>query len=186
MIAMIKRHRRLNGLRFGTSEFANIALDVGLFAVFHLIAQKTTMAFITSGITVNCLPLVVIAVQMSRDRTGQGKPGPSIWNKQARPRHLRENPHMLRDNTTSARAVLIPFLVFAMVLYGLAVFPDGRGQWLWYIPLERGGPLPGRLFLNRPGAPNATSWRERTETDGAVILVRYERENLAILMLSIM
>ena len=86
------------------------------------------MAFITSGITANCLLMVVIGIQMLRYRTDPGNLGATIWNKQARPRLLRENSHMLRDNTILSLALLTPFLVLAMVLYELAASPSSAAH----------------------------------------------------------
>jgi hypothetical protein len=120
VIDIIKRHNRLNGIRFSIAEFGLIALIVGAFAAYYLTHHRAVMAVVTTGLTANCLPVVVIGVRMLMDRTERGNRVPPFWSKQGRRQHLRENPHMLRDTMTLTSATLIPFLALAVVLYELA------------------------------------------------------------------
>jgi hypothetical protein len=112
MDAIIRRHNVLNGLRFSLLEFGLIALLVGIF-------RETVMALITVGITLNCLPVVVIAGHTLRTMAPGERVG-SFWNRQARAQHLRENPHMLRDTPVLTGTTLLPFVGLFAVLVELA------------------------------------------------------------------
>jgi hypothetical protein len=118
MLGIIERHNRLNGVVFSIAEFSLIALVAGAFASYYLVHREAVLAFITSGITVNCLPVVVIGVRMLTVATQQNRIAP-FWNKQARGQHLRDNPHMLRDTLALTAAILLPFLATIIVLYEL-------------------------------------------------------------------
>jgi hypothetical protein len=100
-------------------EFGLIALLVGTFAVYYVIHLKMVPAFITIGIALNCLPVVILAGQMLLT-TAPDERVSSIWNQQARAQHLRENPHMLRDTLVLTSATLLPFVSLLAVLVELA------------------------------------------------------------------
>ena len=119
MTDLIRRHNRLNGIPFTITEFALIALVMGVFGTLHLVRHNFTFAVIEWGIAVNGLLFVMIGVRMLMDRDEAEKRTASFWNKQARQQHLRENPHMLRDTLTLTAATLIPFVTLTLVLYQL-------------------------------------------------------------------
>jgi hypothetical protein len=133
MLAIIRRHNALNGLHFSLVEFGLIALLVGAFAVYYLLHHETVMALITVGITFNCLPVVILACHTLLT-TVPGERVGSIWNRQARAQHLRENPYMLRDTLVLTGATLLPFVSLLAVLSELV-----------------GGRLTGRPPDNRRG-----------------------------------
>ncbi len=118
MVAIVRRHNALNGLIFSLLEFGLIALLVGAFAVYYLIHRNTVLAFITVGSALNCLPVVVLACQTLLTTAPAERVG-SIWNRQARAQHLRENPHMLRDTLVLTGATLLPFVSLLAVLVEL-------------------------------------------------------------------
>jgi hypothetical protein len=117
MRSIIHRHNRLNGLAFSIIEFAFIALLIGTFATYYLFHRRAVLAVIAWGITLNCLPVVVIGLrQLGQDRA-TGKPIGSFWEKKARDQHKLENPHMLRDTMILTIAALLPFVMVAAVLF---------------------------------------------------------------------
>lgn len=127
MIAIIKRHNRLNGIPFSIAEFALIALFVGVYATYYLIHHDIILAIIGWGITVNCLPVVVIGIRMAMDRTEAKNRIAPFWHKEARRQHMRENPNMLRDTLALTTATLLPFVSLAAVLYDAIRFrKDGN------------------------------------------------------------
>lgn len=117
---IIQRHNRLNGLAFSIIEFGLIALFIGAFATHYLLHHRAVMAMIASGITLNCVPVVVLGLrQLGRDRA-TGKPIGSFWDSKARERHRRENPHMLFDAMVLTVATLLPFVGLAAVLFDVS------------------------------------------------------------------
>jgi hypothetical protein len=114
---IIKRHNRLNGVTFSTIEFGLIALFVGAFASYYIIHQRVLMALISSGITLNCVPVVVYGIRAWRDSRASGERIGSFWDKNARKQHQLENPHMLRDTLLLTLATLLPFVTLAAVLF---------------------------------------------------------------------
>ena len=113
---IIQRHNRLNGLVFSIVEFGFIALLVGAYATYYLLHGRFVMALISWGITLNCLPVVVIGLrQVAQDRAS-GTRNSSFWDKNAREQHRRENPRMLRDTLTLCVGTLLPFVGLAAVL----------------------------------------------------------------------
>ena len=118
MIDIILRHNRLNGILFSIVEFGFIGLLVGAFATYYLLHRKPFHAAVAWGITVNCLPVIVIGTRMLFDSSERT---PSYWNKGARQKHLRDNPNMLRDTLVLTTATLIPFVALASVLVELAI-----------------------------------------------------------------
>jgi hypothetical protein len=113
---IIQRHNRLNGVAFSTIEFGLIALLAGTFASYYVIHNKVLLAFIWWGITLNCVPVVVYGIRAWRDRRATGERIGTIWDKEARARHMRENPHMLRDTLVLTAATLVPFASLTAVL----------------------------------------------------------------------
>ena len=118
MIDIILRHNRLNGILFSIVEFAFIGLLVGAFATYYSLHKKALHAAVAWGITLNCLPVILIGTRMLFDSS---EDTPPIWNKDARQKHLRDNPKMLRDTLVLTTATLIPFVALASVLVELAI-----------------------------------------------------------------
>jgi hypothetical protein len=114
---IIHRHNLLNGVVFSVVEFGLIALLIGAFATYYLLHHRPVMAAIGWGIALNCLPVVVSGVQELRRRNVSGQRLGSFWDKAARERHRKENPHMLRDALVLTGAVMLPFVCFALVLF---------------------------------------------------------------------
>jgi hypothetical protein len=116
MVAIIQRHNRLNGLIFSIVEFGFIAVLVATYATYYLFHNGLVMAIIGWGITLNCVPVVVIGLrQMARDRTSGTRIG-SYWDKEAREQLQRENPHRLRDTLILCVVTLLPFVSMVAVL----------------------------------------------------------------------
>src|SRR5262245_11687255 len=118
MIDIIQRHNRLNGILFSIAEFAFICLLVGAFAIYYLLHNKPIHAAVAWGITLNCLPVILIGTRMLFDPS---EASPSFWNKDARQNHLRDNPTMLRDTLILTTATLIPFVALASVLVDVVI-----------------------------------------------------------------
>ena len=117
MLSIIKRHNRLNGIIFSVVEFAAIALFVGALAAYFARHHQLAYAIAAIGITLNCLPVVIVGIQMLLDRDDPRNRLPSFWNKAAREQHLADNPHMLRDTLLLTGATLIPLLLLIVVLF---------------------------------------------------------------------
>ena len=116
MLDIIQRHNRLNGLVFSIVEFGFIAVLVGAYATYYILHTRLVMAIIGWGITLNCVAVVVIGLrQLAHDRASGTSIG-SFWDKKARERLRRENPHMLRDTLTLCVGTLLPFVSVLAVL----------------------------------------------------------------------
>ncbi|HVM49313.1 MAG TPA: hypothetical protein VMU04_14885 [Candidatus Acidoferrum sp.] len=116
MLDIIQRHNRLNGLIFSIVEFGFIAVLVGAYATYYLLHTRLVMAVVAWGITLNCVPVVVIALrQLAHDRAS-GTSMVSFRDKKAREQLRRENPHMLRDTLTLCVGTLLPFVSVIAVL----------------------------------------------------------------------
>jgi hypothetical protein len=116
VIDIIRRHNRLNGVKFSVAEFMLIAILAGAFATYYVAHQKQIMAFITLGITSNCLTVVILGVRTLMDRANEGNHIAPIWSRADRARHFKENPKMLRDTLAIMTATLLPFLLALIVI----------------------------------------------------------------------
>ena len=113
---IIQRHNRINGVKFSVAEFGGIGLFIGTFGAYYIIHGRFALAATATGITLNCLPVVVLGLrQLAQDRAN-GKPIGSFWDPRAREQHRRENPHMLRDTLALTVGTLLPFVTFLAVL----------------------------------------------------------------------
>ena len=117
MIRIIKSHNLLNGIIFSLVEFALIALAIAPFAIYYITHHKIILAVISSGITLNCLPVIFYAIGTLMETKTSGDRIPSFWNKQARDQHRLENPHMLQDTLILTGSILLPFVCMIAVLY---------------------------------------------------------------------
>ena len=117
---IIQRHNRLNGLLFSIVEFGCIAAIVGSFAVYYLVHRRWGMAFIGWGITLNCLPVVVLGLRQWQQAKASGQTSGSYYsNREMRKRLERENPHMLRDTLILTLGTVLPFVTLTAVLLNL-------------------------------------------------------------------
>ena len=117
---IIQRHNRLNGLMFSITEFGLIALVIGVFATYYLIHQRWGIAFIGWGITLNCVPVVVLGLhQWAQVKAGGQSIRSYFADRRARAQYRRENPHMLRDTLVLTIATMLPFVSLAGVLFNL-------------------------------------------------------------------
>ena len=114
MVRIIRSHNQLNGTLFSAIEFGLMALFLVPFAVYCLGVRQLAVGLVLGGIGLNCLPVVWYGLRTFLKR--EDKPG-TIWNRQAREQLIAENPHMLRDTFALTGAVLVPFLVLAVVLF---------------------------------------------------------------------
>jgi len=113
---IIHRHNLLNGVVFSVVEFGLIAGVIGAFAVYYLFHQRIGMALIAGGTALNCVPVVLDGLrELWKRRAGSETVG-SFWSKDAREKHRKENPHMLRDTVALTIGTLVPFLGLAAVL----------------------------------------------------------------------
>ena len=117
MIEIIRRHNRLNGIKFSVAEFTLIAVLAGAFAAYYAAHQKAVMVFITLGITSNCLTVALIGTRTLMDRTAEDNQIAPFWSRAAREQHLRENPNMFRDTLAITTATLVPFLLLVIVIF---------------------------------------------------------------------
>jgi hypothetical protein len=107
---IIHRHNLLNGVAFSIVEFALIAALTGAYGTYYLLHHRLAMAATGWGIALNCLPVVVEGFLQLRERRVSGEKPGSFWDKAARAKHRKENPHMLRDTLALTLTTLIPFL----------------------------------------------------------------------------
>src|SRR5262245_19335001 len=114
---IIRRHNRLNGFLFSTIEFALLALFTGAFATYYVIHHRMVMALISSGITLNCFPVVLYGIRALREKPTQGERIERYWDRRTREQHRRENPHMLRDTPVLTTATLLPLVSLVTVLF---------------------------------------------------------------------
>jgi hypothetical protein len=128
MIEIIRRHNRLNGVRFSIAEFSVIALIVGFFTCYYTIHGRSVMALIGWGIILNCSAVVAIGVYMLKSPREVKDHVPSFWKKEARAELIRQNPHMLRDTMTLTIFTIIPFLSIAVVLFEFVRNRPRRGR----------------------------------------------------------
>ncbi|MDR3405806.1 MAG: hypothetical protein P4L99_25195 [Chthoniobacter sp.] len=113
---IIHRHNLLNGIVFSVVEFGLIALLAGAYATYYLLHNRIAMGVVAGGIALNCAPVVVDGLREVRKRRAGGEAVGSFWDKAARKRHQKENPHMLRDAIALTVGTLLPFISLAAVL----------------------------------------------------------------------
>jgi hypothetical protein len=116
MRGIIHRHNRLNGVAFSIIEFTFISLFVGGFGTYYLVHRNALIATIAWGITLNCLPVVVIGLRQLRHDRAINRPVPSFWDRKTRERFKLENPHMFRETMILTTVALLPFIMLAAVL----------------------------------------------------------------------
>jgi len=62
MIRIIRRHNRLNGLRFSALEFGLVGLVVLALAGYFLLAGASLLGVAPLRIAVNCVPVVWLGI----------------------------------------------------------------------------------------------------------------------------
>ncbi len=85
-------------------------MTTGAFAIYYLTHHRILPGAIAAGVAVNCLPVIGYALADLRRTPHLPAPAGTIWNAQARQRHRRENPHMLREALLLAAVTVLPFL----------------------------------------------------------------------------
>ena len=116
MIRIIKSHNRLNGLAFSAIEFVLIALVIAPFAIYYIVHHRSVLAAISSGITLNCLPVIFYGISGLLESKAAGVQIAPFWDKQAREKHKLENPHMLSDTLLLTGSILLPFVCITAVV----------------------------------------------------------------------
>ena len=119
MIRIIKSHNRLNGTIFSIAEFGLIAFVIAPFAIYYITHHKIILAAISSGITLNCLPVMFYGICTLIENKTSGDRIAPFWNKQTQEQHKQENPHMLQDTLVLTGSILLPFVCIIVVLYEL-------------------------------------------------------------------
>lgn len=117
MVAIIKAHNRLNGIKFSIGEFVLMLLAVGPFAIYYLVHQEFLLAFIAWGITLNFLPVLAFGIRQLLDKKQEENKNGTMWDKKAREKLMLEHPHMLKDTLLLVGAILLPFVALAITLY---------------------------------------------------------------------
>ncbi|MGH2512675.1 MAG: hypothetical protein ACRDGQ_08315 [Candidatus Limnocylindrales bacterium] len=118
MIAIIRAHNNLNGLRFSAVEFAVVGAVAVVLATLFGSVGATLPAIVALGIAANAIP--VIGLALSAIRRGEPDIGfRAMLRRDVRAQALREGPTMQRDTYILAGACLLPFVVLVAVVVDL-------------------------------------------------------------------
>ena len=126
LLEKVRAHNALNGFRFIAVEFGVIALVLAPFAVYYWAAGRWALAFISTGIIANCLPIVFAALRSLR----AGEPGSRSdrLRDRIRARRRSDQLHADMDTITIALCTLVPFLGAALITVDQLRTPRATGE----------------------------------------------------------
>jgi hypothetical protein len=115
LLAIVREHNSLNGLRFVLVEFLVVALAAAFIAIGGILQSRGISAIAGIGIAANAVVVIVIAAAQLRAHD-QNVGILKFGSVELRARIAREYPHLNAHTTAVLVCVLIPFLLLAVAL----------------------------------------------------------------------